>query len=305
SVNLYMFHGGTNFGFMNGCSARGEIDLHQITSYDYDAPLDEQGNPTKKYYALQDMMKEMFPEVEIKEPLVKDTMEIQNIPLKEKVSLFSVIEDIADKKETKYPQSMEELGQEYGYILYRTKAKKDSDDETYRIIDGRDRIQFFFNEEKIATQYQTEIGEKINVAQENDLNQIDILVENMGRVNYGHKLLAGTQHKGIRTGVMSDLHFMLDWEQFSIDFSEPLSIDYGKEWIENTPSFYRYTFDIEEAEDTFINMENFGKGIVLINGFNIGRFWEVGPTLSLYVSKNLLKTGENEIIVFETEGTWS
>src|SRR5699024_58803 len=118
-------------------------------------------------------------------------------------------------------------------------------------------------------------------------------------------ILADTQNKGNRTSVMSYLHFMLDWEQFSIDFSEPLSIDYGKEWIENTPSFYRYTFDVEEAEDTFINMENFGKGIVLINGFNIGRFWEIGPTLSLYVSKNLLKSGENEIIVFETEGTWS
>lgn len=305
SVNLYMFHGGTNFGFMNGCSARGEIDLHQITSYDYDAPLDEQGNPTKKYYALQTMMKEMFPEAEIKEPLVKNTMEVQNIPVKEKVSLFSVIEDIADKKETKYPQSMEALGQEYGYVLYRTKAKKDSDEETYRVIDGRDRLQFFFNEEKIATQYQTEIGEKINVAQENDLNQIDILVENMGRVNYGHKLLADTQNKGIRTGVMSDLHFMLDWEQFSLEFSKPLPINYNEKWVENTPAFYRYTFDIEEAEDTFINMENFGKGIVLVNGFNIGRFWEIGPTLSLYISKALLKTGENEIVIFETEGTWS
>src|SRR5699024_7769778 len=247
SVNLYMFHGGTNFGFMNGCSARGEIDLHQITSYDYDAPLDEQGNPTKKYYALQDMMKEMFPEVEIKEPLVKDTMEIQNIPLKEKVSLFSVIEDIADKKETKYPQSMEELGQEYGYILYRTKAKKDSDDETYRIIDGRDRIQFFFNEEKIATQYQTEIGEKINVAQENDLNQIDILVENMGRVNYGRNLFVDMLHICISTGVILDLHFMLDSEKLSIVFSERLSIDYRNERIENTHRIYTTTLDTEET----------------------------------------------------------
>jgi beta-galactosidase len=305
SVNLYMFHGGTNFGFMNGCSARGEIDLHQVTSYDYDAPLDEQGNPTEKYYALQKMMQEMFPEVEIKKPLIKDTIEVQNIPLKEKVSLFSIVDDIADKKETKYPQSMEALGQEYGYVLYRTKTKKDSDEETYRVIDGRDRLQFFFNEEKVATQYQTEIGEKINVTQEKDLNQIDILVENMGRVNYGHKLLADTQNKGIRTGVMSDLHFMLDWEQFSLDFSTPLSIDYNGKWVENTPSFYRYTFEINEVEDTFINMENFGKGIVLVNGFNIGRFWEIGPTLSLYISKTLLKTGENEIVVFETEGNWS
>jgi len=305
SINLYMFHGGTNFGFMNGCSARGEIDLHQITSYDYDAPLNEQGNPTEKYYALQKMMKEMFPEIKTKEPLIKDSMEVQNIPLQEKVSLFSIVDDIADKKTSRYPQSMEELGQEYGYVLYRTKIKKDSKEETYRVIDGRDRLQFYVNEEKIATQYQTEIGEKINVAQEKELNQIDILVENMGRVNYGHKLLADTQNKGIRTGIMSDLHFMLDWEQFSIDFSDPLSINYKEKWIENTPSFYRYTFEIDEVKDTFINMEKFGKGIVLINGFNIGRFWEIGPTLSLYISKALLSKGENEIVIFETEGTWA
>ena len=305
SVNLYMFHGGTNFGFMNGCSARGEIDLPQITSYDYDAPLDEQGNPTKKYYDLQKMMQELFPNSEIKEPLVKETMSIKNIPLKEKVSLFAVIEDIAEKKETKYPYSMEELGQEYGYTLYRTKAKRDSKEETYRVIDGRDRLHFFLNEEKIATQYQTEIGDEINVQQTKDLNQIDILVENMGRVNYGHKLLADTQNKGVRTGVMSDLHFMLDWEQYSLDFSKPLVLDYDKEWLKGSPAFYRYTVDIQEPEDTFINMEAFGKGIVLINGFNIGRFWDVGPTLSLYIPKSLLKTGKNELVIFETEGKWA
>lgn len=305
SVNLYMFHGGTNFGFLNGCSARGQIDLPQITSYDYDAPLDEQGNPTPKYYALQNMMKEKFPEANIMEPLVKETMEVKNISLTNKVSLFSIIEDIADKKVTKYPLSMEELGQEYGYTLYRTVTEKDTTEERYRVIDARDRIHFFLNEEKIATQYQTEIGEDINVTQEIDTNQIDILVENMGRVNYGHKLLADTQSKGIRTGVMSDLHFMLNWEQFNLDFSTPLDIDYQKEWQENSPSFYQYKVDIKEPEDTFLNMEDFGKGIVLVNGFNIGRFWEIGPTHSLYIPKGLFKEGENEITIFETEGTWS
>ncbi|MDN6625794.1 MAG: beta-galactosidase [Pisciglobus halotolerans] len=305
SINLYMFHGGTNFGFMNGCSARGRIDLPQVTSYDYDAPLNEQGNPTEKYFALQEMMKELFPEVEQQEPLVKDTMAVNNAPLTGKVSLFSVLEDIAEKQVTKYPKTMEELGQEYGYTLYRTTTQKDSEEEAYRVIDARDRIQFFLNKEKMATQYQEEIGEKIFAAPKEGTNQLDVLVENMGRVNYGHKLLADTQHKGIRQGVISDLHFLIDWEQYSLEFNKPMAIDFDKEWQEKTPAFYRYNATIEELEDTFINMEAFGKGIVLINGFNIGRFWNVGPTLSLYVPKHLLKKGDNEIVVFETEGVWS
>lgn len=305
SVNLYMFHGGTNFGLMNGCSARGQKDLPQVTSYDYDAPLDEQGNPTKKYYALQNMMQELFPGIEQQEPLVKASMELKAIPLNEKVSLFSVMDEITEKQQSKYPKTMEELGQQYGYTLYRSRVKKDSNEEFYRVIDGSDRIQFFFNEEKKATQYQEEIGEKIYIAPKNDVNQLDILVENMGRVNYGHKLLANTQQKGIRTGIMSDLHFILDWEQYCLEFSKPLAIDYSKKWKENTPSFYKYTATIAEPEDTFVNMESFGKGIVLINGFNIGRYWNVGPTLSLYIPKSLLQKGKNEIVVFETEGIWS
>lgn len=305
SINLYMFHGGTNFGFMNGCSARGHIDLPQVTSYDYDAPLDEQGNPTEKYFALQRMMHEKFPDIKQQEPLVKKSMEMKDIPVTGKVSLFSIIDEIAEKQESKYPKSMEELGQEYGYTLYRTTTQKDSEDESYRVIDARDRIQFFLNEQKLATQYQEEIGEKISAHPKEGLNQLDVFVENMGRVNYGHKLLADTQHKGIRTGVMSDLHFLIDWKQYSLEFKKPMKIDFDKKWEENTPAFYRYTATIEKPEDTFLNMEAFGKGIVLINGFNLGRFWNIGPTLSLYVPKHLLKKGENDIVVFETEGTWS
>lgn len=305
SVNLYMFHGGTNFGFMNGCSARGRKDLPQVTSYDYDAPLNEQGNPTEKYFALRTMMKELFPDIEQHEPLVKESMSIRDIPLAGKVSLFSVIDELAEKKVSKYPKPMEELGQQYGYTLYRSYVNKDSDEEVYRVIDGSDRIQFFFNGNKLATQYQEEIGEKIYANPNAGINQLDVLVENMGRVNYGHKLLADTQQKGLRTGVMSDLHFVADWEQYSLEFTDQLSIDFEKGWGENTPSFYKYDVTIDDPKDTFINMELFGKGIVLVNGFNIGRFWNVGPTLSLYVPKALFRKGQNKIVIFETEGIWS
>lgn len=305
SVNLYMFHGGTNFGFMNGCSARGRKDLPQVTSYDYDAPLNEQGNPTEKYFALKAMMKQMFPDIEQNEPLVKESMSITGISLTGKVGLFSIIDDISEKIVSKYPKTMEALDQQYGYTLYRSHVNKDSDEEFYRVIDASDRIHFFLNEDKLATQYQEDIGEKIYAYPKEGTNQLDVLVENMGRVNYGHKLLADTQQKGIRTGVMSDLHFITDWEQYKLEFTKPLSLDFDKAWKENSPSFYQYSFIIDAPKDAYINTELFGKGIVLVNGFNIGRFWDVGPTLSLYVPKSLFKEGQNEIVIFETEGIWS
>ena len=306
SINLYMFHGGTNFGFMNGCSARGSNDLPQVTSYDYEALLDEQGNPTPKYFAIQRMLKKYYPEYPQREPLVKETFELKNIPLSEKVSLFETLEDIAQPIESLYPMKMEELGQNVGYLLYRTQAEWDADEERIRVIDGRDRMQLFVDGNRITTQYQTEIGEDIFVSQQKQSTHLlDILMENMGRVNYGHKLLAETQHKGIRTGVCKDLHFMLHWKQYPLELKNPEKIDFTKEWHENQPAFYAFDVELKTLKDTYLELTHFGKGIVFVNGVNIGRFWDVGPTLSLYIPHGLLTIGKNRIIIFETEGKYS
>ena len=304
SINLYMFHGGTNFGFMNGCSARGVIDLPQITSYDYGAPLNEQGNPTEKYYALQKMIHDNYPDIQQMAPLVKPSLEIKNIPLTNKVSLFATLATISEPIQSKYPKTMEELGQNTGYLLYRTTIEKDAEEERLRIIDGRDRSQLFVNQKLQATQYQTEIGDDVKVSLPQNDNQIDVLSENMGRVNYGHKLFADTQRKGIRTGVMADLHFITNWQHYCLPLENCKKVDYSKEWQPNQPSFYRYEFNLSEVRDCFIDLSKFGKGIVFVNQTNIGRFWEVGPTLSLYVPGDLLNEGTNEIVIFETEGTF-
>lgn len=304
SINLYMFHGGTNFGFMNGCSARGVIDLPQITSYDYGAPLNEQGNPTEKYYALQKMIHDNYPDIQQMAPLVKPSLEIKNIPLTNKVSLFATLDTISEPIHSKYPKTMEELGQNTGYLLYRTTIEKDAEEERLRIIDGRDRSQLFVNQKLQATQYQTEIGDDVKVSLPQNDNQIDVLIENMGRVNYGHKLFADTQRKGIRTGVMADIHFITNWQHYCLSLENCKKVDYSKEWQPNQPSFYRYEFNLSEVRDCFIDLSKFGKGIVFVNQTNIGRFWEVGPTLSLYVPSDLLNEGTNEIVIFETEGTF-
>jgi beta-galactosidase, putative len=305
SINLYMFHGGTNFGFMNGCSARGVTDLPQVTSYDYDALLDEQGNPTPKYFAVQKMMETYYPEYPQMKPLTKESFELRDIALSEKVSLFETLADLAQPVESLYPVKMEDLGQSYGYLLYRTEASWDADEEKIRVIDGRDRMQLFVDGKLMATQYQAEIGQDIFVAGEKKAtHRIDILIENMGRVNYGHKFLADTQRKGIRTGVCKDLHFLLNWQQYPLSFENTENIDFSKGWQPEQPAFYAFDFEIKALKDTYLDLSGFGKGLAFVNGVNIGRFWNVGPTLSLYIPHSLLKEGNNRIIIFETEGEY-
>ena len=305
SINLYMFHGGTNFGFMNGCSARGVTDLPQVTSYDYDALLDEQGNPTPKYFAVQKMMETYYPEYPQMKPLTKESFELRDIALSEKVSLFETLADLAQPVESLYPVKMEDLGQSYGYLLYRTKASWDADEEKIRVIDGRDRMQLFVDGKLMATQYQAEIGQDIFVAGEKKTtHRIDVLMENMGRVNYGHKFLADTQRKGIRTGVCKDLHFLLNWQQYPLSFENTENIDFSKGWQPEQPAFYAFDFEMKALKDTYLDLSGFGKGLAFVNGVNIGRFWNVGPTLSLYIPHSLLKEGHNRVIIFETEGEY-
>lgn len=305
SINLYMFHGGTNFGFMNGCSARGQIDLPQVTSYDYDAILDEAGNPTKKFYALQKRMKEVYPDLSYAEPLVKEAKAYPAVDLQDKVGLFSTAENVSDYSSSFYPKNMEELGQSTGYILYKTRLERDKDEaERLRIIDARDRIQVYADGRLVTTQYQTEIGEDIELEFQSNQVELAVLVENMGRVNYGHKLTAPTQSKGLGRGAIADLHYIGNWDIYPLPLDDISGLDFTKEWQEGQPAFYRYQFELEDLADTYLDMTGFGKGVVFVNNVNIGRFWEKGPILYLYIPKGYLKKGVNEIVVFETEGQY-
>ena len=307
SISLYMFHGGTNFGFMNGCSARHTHDLHQVTSYDYDAPLDEEGNPTEKWYKLRDVVRDLFPGNWTADPLVKTAVSVpaEKIELKARTGLFENLSALDSAPvRSLYPQCMEDMGQSYGYVLYRTQVERDTaEPERIRVIDGRDRAQVFVNGVPVATQYQEHIGEDIRYALPEPTNRLDVLVENMGRVNYGHRLLADTQRKGIRTGVCVDLHFVLDWEAWRLSLEDVSAIDYSAGWEAGTPSFSRFEFTLDEPADTYIDTTGFGKGVAFVNGANVGRYWEIGPIATLYVPHGMTRAGVNELVLFETEGT--
>lgn len=303
SVNFYMFQGGTNFGFWNGCSARLETDLPQVTSYDYDAPVREWGEPSKKYYLLQQLLSQYEDASPIQDPILPNITAYSSVPVLKEVSLFNTLSTISSCYENSYPQSMETLGHYYGYILYRAYPQSYSDEIKLRVYQGRDRIQVFKDQQKVATQYQHEIGEEILLQTNKTEFQLDLLVENMGRVNYGGKLLASTQKKGIQGGVMLDLHFHTGWQQYVIDFNRLDKIDFNAGSDAKTPSFYLFNLSIQQQpQDTFIDTRNLGKGVVVVNGHNLGRYWSEGPTCFLYVPAPLLREGNNEIIVFETEG---
>lgn len=304
SINLYMFHGGTNFGFYNGCSARGDRDLPQVTSYDYDALLTEWGEPTAKYYAVQQAIHEVCPDVWQAEPRTKEMKALGSFEVSASVSLFNTLESFAVQTSA-YPLSMEVAGNGYGYLLYALRLKNYHRETKLKVIEASDRVQVYLNQTYQATQGQGEIGEVLTLLDETDseTTAVNVLVENLGRVNYGHKLNAPTQRKGIRGGVMHDIHFHQGYTHYPLDFQEAQlnAIDFSGASQSKTPSFYRIDFALTDIADTFIDCTAYGKGVVIVNGTNLGRYWHRGPIRYLYCPKEFLKE-QNEVIIFETEG---
>ncbi|GEK89433.1 beta-galactosidase [Alkalibacterium putridalgicola] len=298
-VNFYMFHGGTNFGFMNGSNYYDQL-TPDITSYDYDAPLSEWGDVTKKYKAFREVIQEVTNSELPPLPELVKKMDYGKVALKARTSLFENLDTISEGVKSPYTLSMEELDQDYGYVLYRQKAGPKRQVEDFRLLGTNDRAQIFLNGVLELTQYDKELGDKEVFELTEDEMTMNILVENMGRVNYGPRLKA--QSKGITDGVFLNGAYRSGWTHYPLPLDNIDKVDYEKPYQEQAPSFSLFEHEIEETADTFIDMTGWGKGIVFMNGFNLGRFWEVGPQYKLYVPAPLLKEGLNQIVVFETEG---
>lgn len=301
SVNIYMFHGGTNFGFTSGANYYEKL-APDVTSYDYDAPLSEAGDFTPKYHAFKEVISRhtAIPDFELSTVIKKK--DYGTVTLANKVSLFSVLENISHSHQSNYPLSMEALGQGTGYVYYQSDLGKARPITDFRLINVMDRASIFINEERVATQYDLEIGEKIAFDLQEPTNQLGILVENMGRVNYSVKM--NHQHKGIKDGVIVNGAFQSNWRMYPLPMDNLEQIDFTQPWLPNTPSFYRFEFEVEEIGDTFVDLTDWGKGFVTVNGHNIGRFWNKGPQKRLYLPGPLLKVGLNELVIFETEGVY-
>ena len=300
SVNFYMFEGGTNFGFMSG--RNGGSKTGDVTSYDYDAPLTEDGQITEKYRLFKEVIAKYTDIHEI--PL---TTEIRRraygrISCTGKTDLFSVLDKISVPVKSSYPLTMEDIGQDYGYILYRMKIRDIETVSEIRLEGAADRVQCYHNGEFVYTTFAENMWEKFEPQQKRTSGIIDLLCENTGRENFGTGL--ENQRKGISGGVKINDHRHFGFEIYPLPLDERqiAALDFGIGYIENTPAFYRFELDIDEPCDTFLDTDGFGKGCAFVNGFNIGRFWEIGPQKRLYIPAPLLQIGKNTIVIFETEG---
>lgn len=299
SVNIYMFHGGTNFGFTSGANYYEKL-APDVTSYDYDALLTEWGDITEKYTAFQEVISEYteLPQFPLSTEIKKKAY--GTLQAKERVSLFDTLERLAKPIRSPYPLTMEELNQATGYVYYRSQLGKARPVEDFRLISCMDRVNVFVNETLAMTQYDQEIGVKQSLSLTAEENELGLLVENMGRVNYSVKM--NHQHKGIQDGVIVNEAFQADWEIFSLPMDNLEQVDFSAGYEKGQPSFTRFELLVEEVGDTFVELSGWGKGFVTVNGFNLGRFWEVGPQKRLYVPGPVLKEGVNEVIVFESDG---
>jgi len=307
SVNMYMYHGGTNFGFWNGANGNFTFYQPQVTSYDYLAPVSEAGDPTEKYFLIRDVisMYEPVPSGPLPDPSKKGNY--GTITLNEQVSLFApgvLAPPFTTPIPTPSTFTFERMGVGYGFVLYRTNLTRELNTSSTLTFTPKDRAWVYLDGEYLGLLYNG-VNSSIGVpALMVETAVLDILVENMGRINYGRAM---TDFKGLGPiGVICDGYYTFGWVAYPLPLTDLSSLQFEKRITNDGPTFFRGYFNIDgEPMDTFFNMEGWSKGNVFINGFNLGRYWHIGPQLSLYVPAPVLVNGVNEVIVFETEGTSS
>jgi len=300
SVNVYMFHGGTNFGLMSGANEAPYPDYQAtITSYDDDAPLDEAGDPTPKYFAFRDVLGRYttLPDLPLPQPSPK--LALGPVELGESAGLFESLEILSHAVTSATPEPMERLGYNVAFILYRTLVDAPGLKATLTIKDIHDRAQVFLRGNLLGTLEREFHQNTIDVEIPSNGAQLDILVENMGRANYGPGL---ADRKGITDLVLLGQQLLYDWKIYPIRLEKLSTLSFKHKKKIDCPAFFRGMFSVSEPRDTFLSLPGWNKGLAWVNGFCLGRYWNRGPQKTLYVPAPHLRAGENELIVFELHG---
>ncbi|MGB8481613.1 MAG: beta-galactosidase family protein [Acidobacteriaceae bacterium] len=295
SVSLYMFHGGTSFGWMNGANSNGKIYEPDVTSYDYNAPLDESGRPTPKYDHFRAIIAKDTGVTPPPVPAVQPTMTLPAFSLVEDVSLWK---SLPAPTHSERPLSMESVDQAYGYILYRTQVEGPvTGDLTFDAL--HDYAQVYVDG-KLAGTVDRRLGQyQLPLHVSSAHAQLDVLVENTGRVNFGPSLPA--ERAGIVGRVKLAQKMLTGWEIYPLPMLKPGQLAYSKAPCSGA-CFYRASFTVTTPKDTFLDTSALTKGEVWLNGRALGRFWNIGPQKTLYVPAPWLKPGKNEVVVFDLEG---
>lgn len=296
SLNMYMFIGGTNFGFTSGANHY-EKFAPDVTSYDYDALLSECGDITPKYLAVRKVIEkytdEKLPEI----PANREKRAYGKFYLTEKAGFFCNLKNLSSPINSDVPKCMEDYGIGYGYIAYQTVLNRDYTDAVLSFESLGDRAQIYINNTLVGIVY---INDSLQItinARKGDV--LTVFCENMGRTNFGTKMM---RKKGIagRCLLNGKIHF--GWTVYPLPMDNLNNLKFSDSDFSESSAFYKGYIDIDLPCDTFLRLDNFKKGFVTVNGFNIGRYWEIGPQKTLYVPSSLLKKGQNEFIVFESDG---
>ncbi|SDW72033.1 beta-galactosidase [Arthrobacter sp. cf158] len=299
SVNIYMFHGGTNFGFSNGANDKG-IYEPTITSYDYDAPLSEDGQPTAKYFAFRDVIAKHFP-VPAEVPAARPSLTASVAAVSRSVPLLSV-PPVTQLVPGPVPP-VEITGQYRGFYVYEVLLQGGG---VLSFSEVRDRAQFFVDGVPVGV-LSREAGERTVVIPRG--GRLQVLLEDQGRVNYGQRI---GEAKGLIGPALLNGVEVVDWEIGAVDLESldafhdaALPFPDGDPAHAGVagPSLSFATFEADGPGDRFLRLDGWTKGNAFINGFNLGRYWSRGPQRTLYVPGPLIREGANELAILELHGS--
>ncbi len=297
SVNLYMFAGGTSFGWMNGANSNGKDYQPDTTSYDYDVPVAESGELRPKFFQFRDLITQITGKTPPPPPAPIEAVTLAPIELKEASSFWA---NLPEPRVGPNPLTMEAVDQSYGYILYRTQLTVPAEGQLE--LPGLHDYAQIYDDGKL----QGTVDRRLN---QNTLTlhsmpgshpaQLDILVENTGRVNYGKKI--NEERTGLlQTPILAGKP-VNGWSTYSVPMLTTATVPYTAQPCTGA-CYYRARFTVEKPGDTFLDTSKLGKGMVWINGVALGRFWDVGPQQTLYLPGPLLHEGDNELVVFDLKG---
>jgi hypothetical protein len=294
SFNFYVIHGGTNFGFMAGANSGGKGYEPDITSYDYDAPINEQGRPTHKYFALRDLLaKYVGPLPEIPDPI--PAMEISEVEMEVFASVWN---NLPVPVHSIQPKAFEAYNQDYGFIIYKTKLIGHKSGRL-TITELHDYATVFLNSEYVSKLDRREADKTIELPKSDvEFPILEILVEGMGRINFAQYMI---DRKGITDRVTLNGMTLMNWEVYNLPFDERYVQELKSGPVDTARKgvFFKGSFALDFAADTYIDMTNYQKGVVWVNGHNLGRFWDIGPQQRLYCPGLWLKKGKNDIVIFD------
>lgn len=297
SVNMYMFHGGTTRDFMNGANCYDTSHYEpQVSSYDYDAPLDEAGNATPKFMKFREVIQKHLPAGQLLPavPAARPTIVLPILHFSETADILSILPRPIHSLS---PMTFEALHQPYGFVLYRTRQQGGASG-ILSIKELRDYGIVFINGKKAGVLDRRLKQDSLFVELPAGEATIDILVENMGRINFGPNLLKN--NKGITSRVILNGRVLESWNMYSLPFQRIDDSWFRKGTVSTElPVVKKAYFDLPATGDTYLDMRNWGKGSAWINGHNLGRYWSIGPQQTLYVPAEWLKKGKNELVVFE------